>query len=100
MHLQGLNFVRQAPLPVAYKAVKLNCGYRLDFLVEKAIVLELKAVEALHPIHEAQLLTYLKLGSWPIGLLINFNVVLLKNGIKRLVFNYNAPRSAPSVPLR
>ena len=89
LRLQALNFQRQAPLPVAYKGVALNCGYRLDFLIEKTVVLELKAIDAFHPIHEAQLLTYLKLGGWHIGLLINFNVPLLKTGIKRIVLNYS-----------
>jgi GxxExxY protein len=84
----SLSFERQVSLPVTYKSVQLDCGYRLDFLVEKTVVLELKAVEALQPIHEAQMLTYLKLGGWPIGLLINFNVPVLKKGIKRLVHNY------------
>jgi GxxExxY protein len=64
----------------------VDCGYRLDFLVERTVVLELKAVEVLHSIYEAQVLTYLKLGGWPIGLLINFNVPVLKKGIKRLVY--------------
>ena len=76
--------------PVTYKSLQLDCGYRLDFLVEKTVVLELKAVEGLQPIHEAQLLTYLKLGGWPIGLLINFNVPVLKKGIKRLVHNFES----------
>ena len=74
-------------MPVTYKSVPLDCGYRLDFLVEKTVVVELKAVESLQPIHQAQLLTYLKLGGWPIGLLINFNVPVLKTGIKRMVYN-------------
>jgi GxxExxY protein len=88
MCLQGLHFERQSPLPISYKGITLPCAYRLDFLVENVIVVELKAVDLLHPIHEAQLLTYLKLGRWPIGLLINFNVPILKNGIKRIVLNY------------
>src|SRR6184192_4441264 len=79
---------RQVPLPITYKALPLDCGYRLDFLVERTVVLELKTVEGLHPIHQAQLLTYLKLGGWPIGLLINFNVPMLKKGIKRMVHNF------------
>jgi GxxExxY protein len=99
MQLCGLDFERQVPLPVAYKGINLNCGYRLDFLVEKAVVLELKAVDALQPIHEAQLLTYLKLGCWTVGLLINFNVPVLRNGIKRIVLNYEE-NSANSAPLR
>jgi len=99
MRLGKLNFERQVPLPVTYKGVTLDCGYRLDFLVEKAVVLELKAVDAIQPIHEAQLLTYLRLGGWTVGLLINFNVPVLKNGIKRIVLNYN-DASASSAPLR
>lgn len=82
---RGLNFLRQVPLPVTYKEVKLDCGYRIDLLVEDEVVLELKAVESLLPIHEAQLLTYLKLLGKPVGLLINFHVPVLKGGIKRLV---------------
>jgi GxxExxY protein len=78
---------RQVPVPLTYKSVPLDCGYRLDFLVEKTVVVELKTVEGLQPIHQAQLLTYLKLGGWPIGLLINFNVPVLKTGIKRMVHN-------------
>jgi len=99
MKLRGLNYERQVPLPVAYKGVKLDCGYRLDFLVEKAVVLELKTVDTLQPIHEAQVLTYLKLGGWTVGLLVNFNVPVLKNGIKRVVLNYK-DFSATSASLR
>ena len=83
-----ISFERQMPLPVRYKSVELDCGYRLDFLVEKMVVLELKAVEVLHAIYDAQLLTYLRLGGWPVGLLINFNVPVLRKGIKRLVHNF------------
>ncbi len=85
MGLHGLGFDRQMPLPVTYKGVNLDCGYRLDFLVEKSVLLELEAVERIEPIHEAQLLTYLKLGSWKLGLLINFNVPVLKDGIRRRI---------------
>lgn len=99
MGLRGLTFERQMPLPVAYKGVNLDCGYRLDFLVEKSVVLELKATESITPIHEAQVLTYLKLGGWTVGLLINFNVPALKQGIKRIVLNYKEI-SAHSAPLR
>ena len=73
---------------MAYKGIKLDCGYRLDFLVEKSVVVELKAIDALLSIHDAQTLTYLKLGGWTVGLLINFNVPVLKDGIRRLVLNY------------
>jgi GxxExxY protein len=99
MQLRSLDFKRQVPLPVAYKCVNLDCGYRLDFLVHNAVVLELKAIDALQPIHEARVLTYLKLGGWTVGLLINFNVPILRNGIKRIVLNYEET-SALSAPLR
>src|SRR5215813_7566004 len=97
--LANISFERQLPLPVSYKSLQLDCGYRIDFLVEKTLVLELKAVGGLQSIHEAQLLTYLKLGGWPIGLLINFNVPVLKKGIKRMVNNLEAT-SVNSVSLR
>lgn len=99
MRLRGLRFDRHMPLPVISKGVNLDCGYRLDVLVETSVVLELKAVEAIVPIHEAQILTYLKLGGWAVGLLINVNVPVLKNGIKRVVLNYQDV-SASSAPLR
>jgi len=83
--LRSLPFERQRPLPVEYKGVKLDCGYRVDLLVAKAVGVEIKAVSAIEPIHEAQLLTYLRLGSWKLGLLINFNVPVLKDGIRRRV---------------
>jgi GxxExxY protein len=82
---RGLAFQRQVSLPIKYKKVKLDCGYRMDLVVENTVVLELKAVDEIHPLHEAQLLTYLKLSKMPIGLLINFNVPILKNGITRRV---------------
>ena len=99
MQLSALDFERQVPLPVEYKGVELDCGYRLHFLVERAVVLELKSTDALRPIHEAQLLTYLRLGGWTVGLLINFNVPALKHGIRRVVLDYQA-LSASSAPLR
>src|SRR6266481_6402250 len=80
----GLQFERQRALPVRYKEVQLDCGYRLDFVVEKSLIIELKAVTESHPIHEAQLLTYLKLDKKSLGLLINFNVPVLKKGVKRV----------------
>jgi GxxExxY protein len=86
--LRGIQYDRQVALPVSYKGARLDCGYRLDFVVEKSVVLELKAVDRLLPIHEAQILTYLRLGGWKVGLLINFNVPVLKSGIKRLVHHY------------
>ena len=73
------------PLPVKYKGMKLDCGYRIDLLVDDSLILELKSVEKLLPIHQAQLLTYMKLSRISIGLLINFNVRFLKHGIKRMV---------------
>jgi GxxExxY protein len=89
LELRRMPFARQVPLPVRYKGVALDCGYRLDLPVADAVVVELKAVEALELIHEAQVLTYLKLGGWQIGLLINFNVPVLKRGVKRIVLNFN-----------
>jgi GxxExxY protein len=82
---RGLAFQRQVPLPVAYKGVKLDCGYRLDIVVDDKIVLELKSVEELTDLHRAQLLTYLRISGKKVGLLINFNVPALKDGIVRLV---------------
>ena len=72
-----------------FKEVKLDCGYRLDLLVSNAVVVEIKAVEAFLPVHKAQLLTYLKLGGWNVGLLMNFNVPVLKDGIRRIVLDFN-----------
>lgn len=84
LELRNVGFERQLDLPVKYKGVALDCGYRLDLLVSGIVVVEIKSVEALLPIHSAQLLTYLKLGGWSLGLLINFNLPVLKNGIKRI----------------
>ena len=82
---RGLKIQRQKVLPVVYKEVLIDCGYRIDLLVEDRVVVELKAVQGLDAIHKAQLLSYLKLSGYGPGLLINFNVKLLKNGIRRLV---------------
>lgn len=82
---QGIEFARQVPLPVTYKNTKLECGYRMDVVVEGRLVIELKTVDRLLPIHEAQLLTYLKLSGLETGLLLNFNSSVLKDGIRRLV---------------
>ena len=83
--LRGLSFERQKPLPVKYKGRTLDCGYRLDIVVENAIILELKSCEKIEPIHRAQLLTYLKLSGLNLGLLLNFNVALMRDGIVRIV---------------
>ena len=83
--LRKIQYENQKELPVEYKGVKLDCGYRLDILVANRVIVELKACETLQPIHEAQLLTYLKLTGIKVGLLINFNVPVLKEGIMRLV---------------
>jgi GxxExxY protein len=80
----GLVFRKQVELPVLYKKVKLDCGYRMDIVVSESLVLEIKTVEKLLPIHQAQLLTYLRLSGLSTGLLMNFNVPVLKNGIKRM----------------
>ena len=85
LHLRGLAFQRQAPLPVTYKGLKLDCGYQLDLVVEDAVVLELKALEKILPVHEAQLLTYLKLSGHRLGFLLNFNVPLMRDGISRRI---------------
>ncbi len=85
LHLRGLSFERQVDLPVPYKGLLLGCGYRMDLVVEHEVVLELKAIESILPVHEAQLLTYLKLSGKHVGLLINFNTPLLTRGIKRIV---------------
>jgi GxxExxY protein len=82
---RGLGVERQKGLPVTYRGVTVDCGYRIDLLVESAVVVELKAVERLEPIHEAQLLSYLKLSECKVGLLINFNVRMLKDGLRRMV---------------
>jgi GxxExxY protein len=81
----GLDYRRQVPLPVVYKSIRLDCGYRIDVVVEQQVVLELKTVERLVAVHEAQLLTYLKLSGMRIGLLLNFNSPVLKAGIRRMV---------------
>lgn len=85
LYLRGLSFERQVDLPVPYKGLLLGCGYKMDVVVEREVVLELKAIESILPVHEAQLLTYLKLSGKHVGLLINFNTPLLARGIKRIV---------------
>jgi len=89
-----LKIEQQKPLPVIYREVKLDCGYHLDILVENAVVVEIKVVDRLAPIHKAQLLSYLRLSGCKVGLLINFNVKVLKDGIVRVVNNFpDSPRS-------
>jgi len=84
---RGIPFERQVPIPLEYRGLRLEAGYRLDILVAGRVVVEVKAIDAIAPIHEAQLLTYLRLGGWNIGLLMNFNVVVLKDGIRRRVLD-------------
>ncbi len=84
-----LKLVRQKNLPVQYKGIKLDSGYRIDLLVEDQVVVEIKASEKIMPVHEAQLLSYLRLSGCKVGLLINFNVKVLKNGIRRIVYRYD-----------
>jgi GxxExxY protein len=95
----GLKVEEQKPLPVVYKQVKLDCGYRLDMVVEDEIIVEIKAIEKLLPIHDAQLLSYLRLTKKRVGLLMNFHVPVLKNGLKRIVNEFPDPerekRQAP-----
>jgi GxxExxY protein len=85
LSIQGLLFEKQKPLPVVYKGKQLDCGYRLDIVVEKAVIIELKSCEKIEPIHKAQLLTYLKLSGLNLGLILNFNVPLMRDGIVRMV---------------
>jgi len=81
----GLNIQKEKPMPIVYKEVKLDHGYRIDLLVENKVVIEIKTIEALNDVHLAQVLTYLKLGNYKLGLLLNFQVSMLKNGIKRII---------------
>jgi GxxExxY protein len=89
--LRDIPFQQQISLPVHYKGTRLDCGYRLDFLVADTIVVEVKAIDLLLPIHHAQLLSYLKLGGWKLGLLINFHVPLLREGIQPVVLGLQEP---------
>lgn len=84
---KGLHVEKQKPLPLVYKEVKLDIGYRVDLLVEKKVIVEIKSVDALNDVHLAQILTYLKLSDCRLGLLVNFNVTLIKNGVRRVVNN-------------
>lgn len=91
---RGVRFERQKPLPIQYKGVRLDCGYRLDLVVEKQIILEIKAVDQLAPLHEAQMLTYLRMSGCKVGLIMNFNVALFKDGLKRIVNGYVPSRAS------
>jgi len=83
--LREIPYQCEWPLPLEYKGMRLNCGYRVDILVNDTVVVETKSVEAIAPVHEAQLLTYMRIGGWHVGLLINFNVLALRTGIRRKV---------------
>lgn len=83
--LRNIALRAEVGVPVSYKGVHLDCGYRLDILVAELVVIEVKAVEVVLPVHRAQLLTYLRLGGWPLGLLINFNVAVLRDGVERII---------------
>ena len=83
--VRGMRFEKERPLPLEYKGIHLECGYRIDIVVAGLVVVEVKSVEALAPIHDAQLLTYLRIGGYKLGLLLNFNVVVLKDGIHRRI---------------
>ncbi len=98
---RGFHVERQKPLPVVYHEVRLDCGYRLDLVVSGLVIVEIKSVDALAPIHEAQLLSYLRLSGMKVGLLINFNVPLLKDGIRRIANDYPfVPSQRPQRPQR
>lgn len=86
--IRQIPFERQKPIPLSYKDVRLDCGYRIDLLVARRVVVEIKAIDSFAPIHEAILLTYLRLSGCTLGLLINFHVSVLKDGIRRLVLNH------------
>jgi GxxExxY protein len=85
LSLRGIRFRREFGIPLQYKGIQLECGYRADLVIKELVVVELKAVDQLTPVHDAQLLTYLRIGGWRVGLLINFNVLVLKDGIHRRV---------------
>jgi len=87
LHKNGFLVEKEKPMPLIFEEVRLDCGYRIDLLVESKVVIEIKSVESLNDVHFAQTLTYMRLGNYKLGLLINFNVSLLKNGIKRIVNN-------------
>jgi len=92
----GLKVERQKPLPVRYRGITLDCGYRLDLVVENSVIVEVKATEGLPPVHQAQVLSYLRLTGLKVGLLITFNVPVLKRGLKRIVNDFPDPARAAS----
>ena len=99
LSLRGLPFERQRPLPVKYKGLRVDCGYRLDVIVDHRVLVELKAIDRLLPIHEAQVVTYLSLAQLPVGLLVNFNVLVLKNGLRRLTPQHPKYSRSPGLPV-
>jgi len=88
LQLKEIPYQYEWPVPLEYKGVRVKCGYRVDILVANAVVVETKSIEAIAPVHEAQLLTYMRVGGWKVGLLINFNVLVLKTGIRRRVLGF------------
>lgn len=97
---RGLKVERQKELPLVYQGLRINAGYRIDLLVEGQVIVELKAVERIEPVHRAQLLAYLRLAGLHLGYLVNFNVRLIRDGMHRLVLNLPEPPSRSSRPLR
>lgn len=97
--LRKIPFERQKPIPLIYKELRLECGYRLDFLVHDRVVVELKSIEAIAPIHDSVMLTYLRLSERPLGLLINFNVAVLKDGIRRYIRHWQEKDNAETLGL-
>lgn len=88
LQLRDIPYRYEWPMPLEYKGLRMKCGYRVDLLVADAVVVETKSLQAIAPVHEAQLLTYMRLGGWKVGLLINFNVLVLKSGIRRKVLGF------------
>jgi GxxExxY protein len=95
LSIAGMPFERQVSVPVQFRGIRLDCGYRLDIVAARTVVVELKAIERIAPVHEAQVLTYLKLSGYPVGLLVNFNVPVLKAGIRRIIHQPQQTISAP-----
>jgi GxxExxY protein len=95
LEIRAIPFERQVPVPLKYKGLLLECGYRLDLVVENKLALEIKSVDRLLPIHQAQLLTYLRLTGLPVGVLVNFRETVLKNGLRRLTLSNSLPPRLP-----